>query len=78
MPTMNMRQLRNTRQLKALLKAGKTIELKERNRSLARIVPIESPPEDKQWPDFEARLKKVFGNRALKVVDEFIGDRNRW
>lgn len=73
---MNMRQLRNTRQLKALLKAGKTIELKERNRSLARIVPIESPAEDKQWPDFEARLQNIFGDRVLNAVDNFIEHRH--
>jgi antitoxin (DNA-binding transcriptional repressor) of toxin-antitoxin stability system len=78
MPTMNMRQLRNTRQLKSLLRAGETIELQERNRPLARIVPIDTPaPKEKIWPDFEARLKSIFGDRALNAVDEFIADRNR-
>jgi antitoxin (DNA-binding transcriptional repressor) of toxin-antitoxin stability system len=79
MPTINMRQLRNTRQLECWLKAGETIELQKRNRPVARIVPVARPaPKDKVWPDFEARLKQVFGDRVLNVVDEFIEDRNRW
>jgi antitoxin (DNA-binding transcriptional repressor) of toxin-antitoxin stability system len=77
MPTMNMRQLRNTRQLKSLLKAGETIELVERNRPLARITPIDKPaPKEKVWPDFEARHKKIFGDRVLNAVDEFIKNRH--
>lgn len=75
---MTLRQIRNTRHLKTVLKAGKTVELKDRNSPLAHIVPIRKPPAEKVWPDFEARLKKIFGDRVLNVVDEFIEDRNRW
>jgi antitoxin (DNA-binding transcriptional repressor) of toxin-antitoxin stability system len=78
MPSMTLRQLRNTRQLKSLVKSGQTIELKDRNRTFARIVPIDPPPAAKEWPDFEARLKSIFGDQVLNVVDEFIKDRNRW
>lgn len=78
MATMNMRQLRNTRQLKSLLKAGKTVELQDRNRPIARIVPIDKPAAEKQWPDFEGRLHTIFGDRVLNVVDEFVEDRSRW
>lgn len=78
MPTMNLRQLRNTRQLKAWVKAGKTIELQDRNKTFAKIVPVEQPaPAEKVWPDFEARLKAIFGDTVLNAVDEFIEDRNR-
>jgi antitoxin (DNA-binding transcriptional repressor) of toxin-antitoxin stability system len=34
-----MRQLRNTRKLKAWLRAGKTVELQERTKVIAHIVP---------------------------------------
>jgi len=75
---MTLRQIRNTRHLKNVLKAGKTVELKERNSPLAHIVPVRKPAAEKDWPDFEARLKRIFGDRVLNVVDEFIADRNRW
>jgi antitoxin (DNA-binding transcriptional repressor) of toxin-antitoxin stability system len=39
MPSITLSQLRDTRRLKAWLKAGKTIELRERNRVIAYIVP---------------------------------------
>ncbi|OLB31594.1 MAG: hypothetical protein DMG41_27730 [Acidobacteria bacterium] len=39
MPNVNIRQLRNTRKLKAWLRAGKTVELRERDMVIARIVP---------------------------------------
>ena len=39
MPSVNIRQLRDTRRLKAWLRAGKTVELRERDKLIARIVP---------------------------------------
>ena len=39
MPSVNIRQLRDTRRLKAWLRAGKTVELREREKLIARIVP---------------------------------------
>jgi hypothetical protein len=41
MPSVNLRQLRDTKQLKAWLKAGETVELRERDRVLGPIVPEE-------------------------------------
>jgi len=77
MRTINMRQLRNTSQLEIWLRAGETIELHKRNRPVAHITPIEKPlPKKKVWPDFEARLKKHFGNRVLNAVDDFIEHRH--
>lgn len=64
MPSITLRQLRDTRQLKAWLRQGKTVELRERDRVLGRIVPEvlpEKPPVE--WPDFEARQKELFGDR---------------
>jgi hypothetical protein len=65
MPTMNLRQLRDTRQLKNWLKAGKTVELRERDRVIGRIVPERPQPQAVEWPDFEARAKKILGDRVL-------------
>jgi antitoxin (DNA-binding transcriptional repressor) of toxin-antitoxin stability system len=76
MATMSIRQLRNTRQLKSLLRAGKTVELQDRNRPIARIVPIDKPATEKQWPDFEARLQRIFGDRVLNSGDEFLKERH--
>ena len=78
MPSVNMRQLRDTRRLKAWLRAGKTVELRERDKLIAKIVP-EQPAERKvEWPDFEARAKEIFGDRVLTIVDDLIKDRGRY
>jgi len=42
MPSVNLRQLRDTKQLKAWLRAGQVVELRERDTVLARIVPEEA------------------------------------
>jgi antitoxin (DNA-binding transcriptional repressor) of toxin-antitoxin stability system len=79
MPSVNIRQLRDTRRLKAWLRAGKTVELRERDRLIARIVPeaeAQKPPVE--WPDFAARAKKIFGDRVLNIVDNLIEDRGRY
>jgi antitoxin (DNA-binding transcriptional repressor) of toxin-antitoxin stability system len=79
MPSVNIRQLRDTRRLKAWLRAGKTIELRERDRLIARIVPEKEEPKTKpEWPDFAARAKKIFGDRVIPVVDDLIRDRGRY
>jgi antitoxin (DNA-binding transcriptional repressor) of toxin-antitoxin stability system len=39
MPSINLSQLRDTKRLKAWLRAGKTVELRDRNRVIARIIP---------------------------------------
>jgi hypothetical protein len=76
-PSMNLRQLRDTRQLKAWLKAGKTVELRERNRVLGRIVPEPAElPRPKDWPDFEARARAIFGDRIIPIVEDLIEERN--
>jgi hypothetical protein len=72
MPTMNMRELRDTRKLKAWLRAGKSIELRDRSQVIGRIVPEKVEPAKKEWPDFAARRKKIFGDRHLDAVDNFL------
>jgi antitoxin (DNA-binding transcriptional repressor) of toxin-antitoxin stability system len=78
MPSVNIRQLRDTRRLKAWLQAGKTVEVRERNRILGRIVPESSPPEPDEWPDFAGRVKKIFGKRVLPGADLVIKERGRY
>jgi antitoxin (DNA-binding transcriptional repressor) of toxin-antitoxin stability system len=78
MPSVNLRQLRDTRRLKAWLRAGSTVELRERDRVIARIVPEKSEEKPVKWPDFAARRKKIFGDRVLSIVDDLIRDRGRY
>jgi antitoxin (DNA-binding transcriptional repressor) of toxin-antitoxin stability system len=78
MPSVNMRQLRDTKRLKTLLRAGKTVELRERDKVIARIVPEKVDEKPTKWPDFEARRKKIFGDRVLTIVDDLIKDRGRF
>jgi antitoxin (DNA-binding transcriptional repressor) of toxin-antitoxin stability system len=75
MPSVNLRQLRDTRQLLSWLEAGEVVELRKRNRVVARIVPETPRTEPVEWPDFEARRRAIFGDRVLTVVDDLIRDR---
>jgi antitoxin (DNA-binding transcriptional repressor) of toxin-antitoxin stability system len=65
MHSVNLRQLRNTKQLKIWLKAGETVELRERELVLARIVPEQPPKSAAEWPDAAARRRRIFGDRIL-------------
>lgn len=78
MPSVNIRQLRDTRQLKAWLQAGKTVELRERDRVLGRIVPESSSAKLHTLPDFAARAIKIFGTRQLPGADLAIKERRRY
>ena len=75
MPTVNMRGLRDTQKLKAWLRQGKSIELRDRNKVIGRIVPETKSAVAVEWPDFEGRLKDIFGDRVFNVVDDLIKDR---
>jgi hypothetical protein len=77
MPTLNMRGLRDTQKLKALLRQGKSIELRDRNRVIGRIIPENVKAGPVQWPDFAARHKEIFGDRTLNAVQDFLDDRHR-
>ena len=78
MPSVNIRQLRDTKRLKAWLRAGKTVELRERDRVIARIVPDNGQPTPVQWPDFAARAKEILGDRILPGADIVIEERGRY
>jgi antitoxin (DNA-binding transcriptional repressor) of toxin-antitoxin stability system len=76
MPSVNLRQLRDTRQLLAWLEAGEVVELRKRNCVVARIVPESPKVQPVEWPDFEARLKRNFGDRVIPAVEILIEERN--
>ncbi len=78
MPSVNIRQLRDTKRLKAWLRAGKIVELRERDEVIARIVPEGSPPRAADWPDFAAMRKEIFGDRTLPGADVVIEERGRY
>ena len=76
MQSITLRQLRDTRHVKAWLKAGVHIEVRERNVVLGDLVPRTPPtPSTVEWPDFEARLKSMYGDRVLTPVADLIADR---
>ena len=78
MPSVNIRQLRDTRRLKELLSAGQTVELRERQNVIARIVPAQVQADPDHWPDFARRRQKIFGKRLLSGADLVIEERGRF
>jgi len=66
------------RQAGLWLQAGKTVDLRERNRVIARIVPERSSPKPRTWPDFAGRLRKIFGDRTLPGADLVAEGRDRF
>jgi hypothetical protein len=77
MPSMNIRQLRDTRRLQAWLQQGKTVELRVRDRVIGHIIPANGDGPPAEWPDFAARAKEIFGDRLLNSVDMLIEQRRR-
>ena len=77
MPNMNIRQLRDTKQLKAWLRAGKTVELRERDKVIGRIVPAASPVKKRVVPNFAAMRREIFGDRILPGADLLIEEREK-
>ncbi len=63
MPSVNLRQLRDTRQIKAWLRAGVQVEVRDRNDVIGDLVPRTPPkPSTVEWPDFAARRRAIFGD----------------
>ena len=75
MPSVNLRQLRDTRQLLSRLEAGEVVELHKRDRVVARIVPESPRTKPVVWPDFAARRRAIFGDRVLTPVADLIEER---
>ena len=77
MPSVNIRQLRDTRRLKAWLRAGKAVELRERDKLIACIVPVASPAETRKIPDFAAMRREILGDRVLPGAELLIEEREQ-
>ena len=77
MPKMNIRQLRDTKQLKAWLRAGKTVVLRERDKVIGRIVPVATPEKPRKYPDFAAIRREIIGDRILPGADLLIEEREK-
>ena len=75
MPSVNLRQLRDSRQLTKWLDAGEVVILRKRNRVLGRIIPESPKIEPVAWPDFAGRLKEQYGDRVLTPVADLLADR---
>ena len=75
MPTINLRELRDTRQLVKWLDAGEVVELKKRDRVVAKIVPESPRIQPVKMPDFAARRRAIFGDRTINAVEMLIEDR---
>jgi len=59
MPSIGLSQLRRPRRLLAWLRAGKTVDLTDRGKVIARFIPERQ--DGVEWPDFRARRRKIFG-----------------
>ena len=75
MPSVNIRELRNTKQLLSWIEAGEVVELRKRNTVVARIVPESPRIQPVEWPDFAARRRAIFGDRVLTPVADLLADR---
>ncbi|MFB3921074.1 MAG: hypothetical protein ACE145_05095 [Terriglobia bacterium] len=73
----NIRQLRETRRLKAWLRAGKTVQLRDRNTVIAKIVPVTPRGKAREYPDFAALRREIFGDRILPGTNIVIEERER-
>jgi antitoxin (DNA-binding transcriptional repressor) of toxin-antitoxin stability system len=62
MPTVNLRQLRDTRQITKWLDDGEVVIVRKRNRILGRIIPESPRTQPAELPDFAARRRAIFGD----------------
>jgi hypothetical protein len=75
MQSITLRQLRDTKKVKAWLRAGVHIEVRERGEVIGDLVPRIPTRPDVERPDFEARAKSIFGDRIIPAVEMLIEDR---
>lgn len=75
MQSVNLRELRNTRQLKSWLRAGEIVEVRERDTVLGRIVPEKPIAKAVTLPDAAARRRRIFGDRVIPAVEILIEER---
>jgi hypothetical protein len=62
MQSITLRELRDTKKVKAWLRAGVHIEVRERNEVIGDLVPRTPPSAPAPLPDFAARRRAIFGD----------------
>lgn len=76
----SVRDLRyDFKKIERLLLQGEEVQITKRKKVIARLVP-ETEKVEKKWPDFEARIRKIFGDKILEVsgADLISADRDRY
>ncbi len=81
MKSATVRQLRQEfPRVLALVNAGETVQVTLRGQPVARLTPVKPRRKTpRQWPDFAARLRRIYGSRVLPdsqpLLDHLRGDR---
>jgi prevent-host-death family protein len=81
MKTATVRDLRNRfARVSEWIEDGEAVELTKRGKVIARIMPVRARKKATvQWPDFMARLKRIYGDRvsgdSQAIIDEGRGAR---
>jgi len=64
--SISIRELQqNLKRVLARVERGQVIEVTRRRRPVARLAPMRSGSATSPWPDLEARVRSVFGERVL-------------
>ena len=67
MKTATVRDLRyHFSEIEARLERGEEIEIRKRKRVIARLVPVR--PKLKEYPDFAAQAREIFGDRITELT----------
>ena len=80
MTTASIRDLRyEFKKIERLLLQGEEIQITKRRRVIARLVP-ESADATKEIPDFQARRRRIYGDKVLAVsgAELLSADRSRY
>lgn len=75
----SVRDLRyDFKKIERLLLKGEEIQITKHRRVIGRLVP-ESEDRAKKFPDFRARVRKIYGDKVLAVsgADLIVADRDR-
>jgi antitoxin (DNA-binding transcriptional repressor) of toxin-antitoxin stability system len=68
MKTATVRDLRyDFPRVERLLAEGEPIQITKRKRVIAKLVPPDPPAAPPKIPDFLGRMKKIYGDKVLKV-----------
>jgi len=68
MKTATVRDLRyNFPRVERMLAEGEPVQITKRNKVVAKLVPPDPPDRPVKIPDFIGRMKKIYGDKVLKV-----------